>query len=125
MAFNERKVVELGLTGFLVMLSIYISWNLLTPLVFGMLFAYFAFPVHKKLRKKIGRNISAIAICVFFAALLLAIINYGIIFIRNEIWVMYLKLRLSSISISPQIQNIIDLGADKIITSLSALIPYP
>ncbi len=122
MAFNERKVIELGLTGFLILLSIYIAWNLLTPLVFGMLLAYFAFPVHKRLRKKIGRNISALAICVFFAAVLLAIINYGIIFIRNEIWIMYLKLKLSSISISPQIQNIIDLGADKIITSLSTLI---
>jgi len=122
MAFNERKVIELGLTGFLVLLSIYIAWALLTPMIFGMLLAYFAFPVHKKLRKRIGSNLSAISICAFFGAVLLAIINYGIIFARDEIWIMYIKLRTSPISIAPQIQSVIDVGADKIITSLSTLI---
>ena len=122
MAFNERKVIELSLTGFLVLLSVYIAWRLLTPLVFGMILAYFAFPVHKSLRKKIGRNVSALALCAFFAAILVSIINYGIIFVRDEVWVMYIKLKQSTITISPQIQNVIDIGADKIITSLSDII---
>lgn len=122
MSISDNRIAELGLTIFVGILAIFVAWNFVTPLLFAAILAYFSYPAYLRLKRNAGANISGILICTFFAALLLVIINYGVAFMRNEVWKIYLDVAGASSSLGPNMQEIISFVATNIITALSNLV---
>ena len=122
MSISDNKIAELGLTIFVGILAVFITWNFITPLLFAAILAYFSYPAYLKLKVKFGGTFSAISICGFFAALMLVILNYGVTFMRNEVWGIYLSVAGASGSFGPNMQEIVGFMATNIITALSNLV---
>ncbi len=122
MSISDNRLAELGLTLFVGVLAIFVAWNFVTPLLFAAILAYFSYPAYLRLKEKFGGNFSGILICAFFTALLLVILNYGVAFMRNEVWKIYLGVAGVSSSLGPNMQEIISFIATNIITGLSNLV---
>jgi predicted PurR-regulated permease PerM len=122
MSISDNRLAELGLTLFVGVLAIFVAWNFVTPLLFAAILAYFSYPAYLRLKKKFGVNSSGMLICAFFAALLLVILNYGVAFMRNEVWKIYLGIASTSSSLGSNMQEIISFIATNIITGLSNLV---
>jgi len=122
MSIGDNRLAELGLTLFVGVLAVFIAWNFVTPLLFAAILAYFSYPAYLKFKEKFGGMLSGMIICAFFAALLLVILNYGVTFMRNEVWKIYLGVADISSSLGPNMQEIISFIATNIITGLSNLV---
>lgn len=122
MSISDNKLAELGLTIFVAILAVFVAWNFVTPLLFAAILAYFSYPAYLKLKKRTGGNMAGILLCAFFAALLLVILNYGVAFMRNEVWKIYLGVAGASGTFGPNMQDIISFVATNIITGLSNLV---
>ncbi len=122
MSISDNRLSELGLTLFVGVLAVFVAWNFVTPLLFASILAYFSYPAYLKFKEKFGGTLSGMLICAFFAALLLVILNYGVAFMRTEVWKIYLGVAGVSSSLGPNMQEIISFIATNIITGLSNLV---
>ncbi|RZD31554.1 MAG: hypothetical protein CXT77_02100 [uncultured DHVE6 group euryarchaeote] len=122
MSISDNRLAELGLTIFVGVLAVFVAWNFVTPLLFASILAYFSYPAYLKFKEKFGGTLSGMLICAFFAALLLVILNYGVAFMRTEVWKIYLGVAGVSSSLGPNMQEIISFIATNIITGLSNLV---
>ena len=121
MAIQGNKLAELGLTLFVFILAVIVSWAFITPLVFAAIVAYFSYPIYQKLQKRFSTTISAVLISVFFIGLLSVIFNYGISFALSEVWNVYIAMAAKAEVMSQGTQEIIKFVANNVIGALSGV----
>ena len=121
MAIQGNKLAELGLTLFVFILALIVSWAFITPLVFAAIVAYFSYPIYQKLQKRFSTTISAVLISVFFIGLLSVIFNYGISFALSEVWNVYIAMAAKAEVMSQGTQEIIKFVANNVIGALSGV----